>query len=398
MTSITIVGGVYLEYCEWPSWDMVWGSGGRAAAAVAGSQIDDVRLISYLDNDTKARFAPFADLYGFKLETIERDCPISFDYVHPLSVPVIRPTFGTIPANPPIEITSDIVLRFGMLEGTGIINADTCVYDPQSAFGAEPFDRNGSTAKRLAIVANSSEIQAMCQSATALAGARDLIANSIADVVVVKSGIDGAFVVTERGTDNIPAFGAQNIFKIGSGDVFAASFAAFWAVHDMDPVQAGRLASIAVSDYVESRELPIRSSEDLARSKKLPLKACRDQVYLAGPFFTMAQRWLINEARRSLRGAGLTVLSPFHDIGHGPAEFVGPADVAALKKSDAVFAILDGLDSGTVFEIGFARAIGKSVYVFSQNVAEEDLKMVVGTGCNVFDDFVTAIFAVATRS
>lgn len=51
-----------------------------------------------------------------------------------------------------------------------------------------------------------------------------------------------------------------------------------------------------------------------------------------------------------------------------------------------------------VFEIGFARAIGKSVYVFSQNVAEEDLKMVVGTGCNVFNDFVTAIFAIATRS
>jgi nucleoside 2-deoxyribosyltransferase len=112
----------------------------------------------------------------------------------------------------------------------------------------------------------------------------------------------------------------------------------------------------------------------------------------------MAQRWLINEARRSLRGAGLRVLSPFHDIGHGPAEFVGPPDVAALKKSDAVFAILDGLDSGTVFEIGFARALGKSVYVFSQNVAEEDLKMVVGTDCNVFNDFVTAIFAIATRS
>lgn len=397
MKPLTIVGGVYWEYCEWPRWEMVWGSGGRAAAAIS-SQVNDLRLVTYADPETQAKFSPFTDLYGFKFEPMPRNRPISFDYIHSLSVPTIRPTFGTIHSNPPIRIDTEIVLRFGMLEGTGIVNTETCVYDPQSAFGAELFSQNGSTAKRLAVVANASEMRAMCQSTDALVGARDLIARSEAEVVVVKSGINGATVVTSKEERNIPAFGAKSIFKIGSGDVFAASFAAFWAVHGAEPFEAARNASIAVSEYVESRDLPIRNLNDLAIVNRAKLIPRHGQVYLAGPFFTMAQRWLIDEARRSLSNAGLTVFSPFHEIGPGPAEIIGPADVAALEKSDVVFAILDGLDSGTVFEVGYARALGKPVYVFSQTVSEEDLKMVAGTGCVIFDDFVTAIFAVATRS
>jgi nucleoside 2-deoxyribosyltransferase len=112
----------------------------------------------------------------------------------------------------------------------------------------------------------------------------------------------------------------------------------------------------------------------------------------------MSERWLVDEARRGLAELGMDVFSPVHDVGPGPAELVTPADLDALQRCDVVFAILDGLDSGTVFEVGFARALGKPVYAFAQTVSDEDLKMLAGSDCRIFDDFVTALHHTAWRA
>jgi nucleoside 2-deoxyribosyltransferase len=53
---------------------------------------------------------------------------------------------------------------------------------------------------------------------------------------------------------------------------------------------------------------------------------------------------------------------------------------------------LDGLDSGTLFEIGYARAMNKPVIAFVQNENEHALKMLVGTECEIVDDFVSSIY------
>lgn len=397
MTGITVVGGVYRERCAWPEWEMVFGSGGRAAAALCG-HADSVRLVAYATAELAAEFGPYASMYGFDFHPLHSARHVSFEYVHPMSVPIIRPPFGTIPQNPSCNVRDEFVLRFGMLEGTAVVDAELCVYDPQNAFDPEHFEANGSTARRLAVVANAGEIAALSGSSDRIAGARAVLNRSKAEVVVVKSGIDGALVVTANGEASVPAFRSRFSFLIGSGDVFAAAFAAFWGIEGKDPETAARLASSAVADYIEDRNLPLRPSSLLESSPRSPLKADRDRVYLAGPFFTMAQLWLIEEARRCLTDAGMNVFSPFHEIGPGPAEEIGPADIVALNECDAVFAVLDGLDSGTIFEIGYARAVDKPVVGFAQNVTEEDLKMIVGSGSTVIPDFVTAILAVAARS
>ena len=121
-------------------------------------------------------------------------------------------------------------------------------------------------------------------------------------------------------------------------------------------------------------------------------------VYLAGPFFNMAQLWLIDEARAALRGMGLKVFSPFHDVGVGKSQDVAPKDIEALKNSRALLAVIDGVDTGTVFEAGYARALDKPVIAFSQSTPEEPLKMISGTGCEVVPDFVSAIYRVAWRA
>jgi nucleoside 2-deoxyribosyltransferase len=106
----------------------------------------------------------------------------------------------------------------------------------------------------------------------------------------------------------------------------------------------------------------------------------------------MQQRWLIEEARDNLKSRGIDVFSPIHDVGKGIADDVVPADIEGIEQSDVLFAIVDGLDSGTIFEIGYARALGKGVVVYVENETEENLKMLSGTGCEIESDFVTAIY------
>jgi nucleoside 2-deoxyribosyltransferase len=74
------------------------------------------------------------------------------------------------------------------------------------------------------------------------------------------------------------------------------------------------------------------------------------------------------------------------------ADDVVPQDLQALDKADAVFAVVDGLDSGTLFEIGYARAKSIPVVAFVQNETPEDLKMLQGSDCIICSDFSTAVY------
>lgn len=396
MTAITIAGGVYHERCIWPDWDQLYGSAGRAAAALSG-HVDTITLRSYARPDVAIRFAQYANQYGFTFDPEPTEQVVSFEYIHSLSVPLIRPAPVMISPNPPIPVSASVVLRFGMLDGGVQVTAERCVYDPQSAFRPEPFDANGSTAKHLAIVANQGETLALGDGNDPIVAARSLL-NRGAEVVVVKSGAKGAYIVEATGVSHVPAYRTDRVWTVGSGDVFAAIFAAYWGVHGFTPVRAAELASRAVATYVDSMALPVPLPSELLKSLRPEAVAAGGKVYLAAPFFTLGQRWLVDEARRGLSELGLKVFSPVHDVGAGPADQVAPADLAALDTCDAVFAILDGTDSGTLFEVGYARALGKPVYALAQTVSDEDLKMVHGSHCRIFDDFVTALHHTAWRT
>lgn len=392
MTStLAVVGGIYHERCIWPDWNQVYGSAGRAAIAAVG-HVDRISLTSYQHRNTDL-LRPLAKLDRVAVTAVEEGPEISFRYVHSLSSPEIRPAPAIISRRPPLRIASPAVLRFGMLEGDAVITADRCVYDPQSAFQPEAFDANGSSAKRLAIVGNRREIVAMAGGGSDWeAAARFLLKK--ADVVVVKLGVGGARVFSNGVEQHIPAYQTGQVFSVGSGDVFAAVFACGWASHEQEPVSAAMAASRAVAEYVDTMSLPI--ARNLG---ELPEAVAVDgRVYLAAPFFNIGQRWLVDEARRALKELGLKVFSPIHDGGGGPGEKVGPADLEALKECDLVFALLDGMDSGTLFEVGWARAVNKPVYALAQSASEEDLKMIIGSECRVFDDFVTALHHAAWRT
>ena len=394
MSELTVAGGLYRERCIWPEWNRVLGSGGRAAVAVVG-HVDAISFCTYASPTAVEEFRPQAEIDDLEFIPQEVDQFISFEYVHSLSTPVITPFPPRVTRYGPIDARAEVVLRFGMLEGSARVEAERCVYDPQSAFAPEPFLKNGSHAGKLAIVGNRREICELGRNdSPSDAGARLL--EEGAEVVVVKAGAEGAQVITAIGTTSVPPYRSDAVWTVGSGDVFAVMFAARWGVHGDNPIDRARLASAAVSAYANSRELRAPSAEALRR-EAIATRVVSGEVYLASPFFTLSQRWLVDEVRQGLVDLGLEVFSPLHEIGPGPAGEVAPADIAALKKCDVVFAVLDGLDSGTVFEVGYARALEKPVYALAQNVSTEDLKMIEGSGCRVYHDLVTALHHAAWR-
>ena len=392
-----IVGGTYYEYCAEPERRDLLGSGLRAAAAV--SKLTQVKLHTFADGPSEKAIAANATAFQVPLSITSRNQCIRFEYSHPLATPIVVPSFGEIQRAKTIELVGDLVLCFGMLEGSAKVKAKRAVYDPQSPFNPRPFAESGSTAESLALVLNGREAVLLAGEKSGLIerAVKRLFKDSGASVIVVKRGTQGASVFTRSAMTVVPAYRTQHVWKLGSGDVFAGAFAYFWAVRGIDPRTAAKHASAAAATYCESHALPLGANfHQKIPASLTPLvpraRKTAPLVYLAGPFFTMAQRWLINEARRSLVQQGLRVFSPMHDVGYGSANEVAPADLKALRKSDAVFAITDGLDAGTIFEVGYANAKNIPIVAFVQNEPPGDLKMLEGSGCHICDDFTTAVY------
>jgi nucleoside 2-deoxyribosyltransferase len=301
--------------------------------------------------------------------------------------------------DPPLIVRSSSILRFGVLEREIHVDGERVVYDPQAGTEAKPFHENGSKASKLAIVGNQIEIAALGREKDIERAASRVLRNSKASVVVVKRGANGALVLTQRAKKWIPSFRTPFVWPIGSGDIFAGVFARLWAERNFDPVRAAMAASRAVAYYCWKRTLPlptdlvIRSA--IREQVVIRRRANVRRAYLAGPFFNHSQLWMIQEARTALQDSGLKVFSPFHDVGFGGAATVVPADLRAIRNSDVLFAIVEGLDSGTLFEIGYARALGIPVVAFVETSSLDALKMLEGTSCRINTDFATAIYEAA---
>lgn len=352
---IVVAGGAYTECCMSPSWNYLFGSGVRAVAALSKFS-KDISLHTYIGQNEEDQLDLLSQLYGFEVKYTVIDSTVHFDYVHGLASPDIYPPRHLINPNNPLHIDSEIVLRFGFMEGDAVVQGDRVIYDPQSAEKPIPFHKNGSTANHLAIVANLKEV-------SLLAGTGDLgkIINLLqknhqAEVLVIKRGSFGCDVVVGNKKKHIPAFKTERVWPIGSGDIFAAIFSHYWGEDGMSPFEAAEQASIATASYCSNQLFPEPRTDGL---KSLPFKAVQPTttknhqkrtVYLAGPFFTLGQRWVVEQARECLVRQGLNVFSPLHDVGRGCGTDVAPADLAGLDKSDLVFAIVDGLDTGTIFE------------------------------------------------
>jgi hypothetical protein len=393
---ITIVGGVYRERCMRPACDDIYGSAGRAATAIArfGGQ---AQLHACVDSDTQIVVDARAAAEGFQFNATAAQAPVTFEYIHGLANPDIRR--GTH-VKSKLQVNAEKVLRFGMIDGTAVVDAGYAVFDPQNVDGTESFRANGSEAKHLALVLNRHEANLLVPSSSGLTAqelAIVLAEQERAEVVVIKMGPLGALVYDNGAISTVPAYRTERVWKIGSGDTFAAHFALGWMDKGLSAHDAASVASIATAFYCENQGFP--DQDLLAGFKPSPLQPSArycdgyaPKVYLAGPFFTLAQLWMVGQARRDLLAMGLDVFSPYHDVGLGSADDVVEKDLEGVRDCDVLFAIGDGLDSGTIYEIGYARALNKPVVFYAENESEQDKKMMEGSDCRITDDYVSAIY------
>lgn len=380
-----ISGGTYLETCRDPFDEMVAGSGLRAAAALQ-RVCPDLILKSAIDAELHDHAEATAAGLGVKVDWVERSEPVAFDYWTPLSAPTLRGPNAQASA---LQITDAAGLVFGMIEATTTAEVERLVFDPQQPKDLGRPDLSGLKVDHLALVANSAETQSMTGETNLAAAAMRLLESTPAEVVVTKRAARGCLVTTAKSQEEVGLWPTSRVWPIGSGDVFAAGFAWAWAQEDMDPVEAARLGSHLTSLWCGQRRWqPGPEDFEIPAGEFLPRAG---QVYLAGPFFTVSQRWLVELVRESLVGLGGAVFSPLHDVGRGSEE-VAKKDLAGLDSCTAMLALLDDVDAGVLFESGWARRGELPVIVYTERTNDEQLKMVRGSGAEICDDLSSAVY------
>ena len=387
-----VLGGSYWETCEVPEFDAVAGSGLRAAGAVAA--VATPTLHTAVDDALQVDVETVAGGLGVRLDCVERDQTVGFRYFTPISNPTIDGPGATAEA---LRVEGDAVLAFGMVEsGERSVDCSTLVVDPQRPRDLSRLDLGRYRYDQLALVCNSNEIRALSGIADPVEAAVAARARYGADVVVVKRGAVGATIVTADVT-HVGPYPTMSVWPIGSGDVFAGAFTHCWGGGG-DAVEAARAASAAAAWWCGTEVMTVpaeildgaapRHPEVAPDELKVP---STPRVYLAGPFFDLPQRWLVERARHSLHGLGAEVFSPFHDVGPGGDE-VAAADLEGLRGCGAVLALADGWDAGTLYECGWASRGRIPIIAFGANPSSEAAKMLVGDGAEMHSDLSTAVY------
>ncbi len=392
-----VVGGIYEEQCIDAGIRETFGSGGRAATALA-SQNGSVTLHAFVQDAAEVSVRDALEPAGVNVATTPSQALIAFRYLHSLAKPTITP-WPVPKVDAGIVVEGKDILLFGMIEGTAKVTGKTIVFDPQSG---DPYDfeAEGSVAERLAVVLNAHELRRATNEPTESAGVSVLAERLQAQVLIVKAGAVGARVYVDgelAGT--VPPYRTERVYKIGSGDMFSAAFFHAWAGLHLDPLAAADYASRSAARYCNTRSPTLIAPSELDAMQPL----CGEPVgsiYIASPFFSLADLWLVEEAARAIEEVGSKPFSPFHEIGIGTPNHVALADLDALRSCSAVLAVASNSDPGTMFEVGYAVSLGIPVVVLVQNGRPADMTMPIGVGCSVTDDFATAIYlaAWATRT
>jgi nucleoside 2-deoxyribosyltransferase len=396
---INIIGGFYRELCLYPEWDYNYGSGGRASVVLSGFG-EKVCFHTYIHENKKIELKHFSKTFNIDINTINSSEIISFEYYHALSTPNIYTLNNLIETQEQMSIKEDIVICYGMMESLNpIINANYLVFDPQSENNPSLITDNGSRYNHLAIIMNVEEAKIFTKKENIDLVVKDLFEKmNKLEVLILKDGPFGAYLFYDDKYFHIDAYETENVFKIGSGDVFVAVFGYLWAKEKLEPIIAAQKASLATALYCNNQVLQIerRDLDNLDLFKQVGIDKAKfdKKIYLAGPFFTMADRWLIEEAKFQLEKFGANVFSPLHDVGYGKSDTVTKEDLKGVDKSDILYAVINNYDPGTIFEVGYAISKGIPVVVFIENNTPINMTMFEGSGCIIESDFATSIYKV----
>jgi sugar/nucleoside kinase (ribokinase family)/nucleoside 2-deoxyribosyltransferase len=387
MTDLVVIGGIFRESIPGTGGAPVRrvGGSGYVAALTAAALGSDVSLMSFVGKeDSRAALATLnrAGVNTSGVQLLPGASGIfAFEDIADRHAP--RPSYRpaeSIPAgSPPRDSpTAPVVLAFGFpdfdclqwIEGA-LEKGGTFLWDRQGWLSRdiEALALEGLPAARRIYIANLQEMLEATNRSTYLDALNEQPAAGF-NTSVIKCGRWGSIVFDRTDVINlIPAFLTEARSVIGSGDTFAGALAARIAAGDelRDAASTGAAAaSLVIERPSNIPSQSLRTAVESVRRDRAsrfvsPVTLESLSVYLAGPWFSVAESMLVSELERALSNLGLAVVSPRRDIGElGPQSTdkeileVGHRDFKAIDQCHLMVALLDGDDPGTLIEVGYA--------------------------------------------
>ncbi|MCL6220703.1 PfkB family carbohydrate kinase [Zunongwangia pacifica] len=389
---INIIGGTYREINFDDVSMEIFGSGFRSAKFLLENK-SQVNFITNGNEQVSNFLKENQKVYpNLKFDCHPYDELITFQYSFALDEPSIFPNILNIKKAKEWRFEGDDLIAFGMLESEYEINCKRVVYDPQTSIKPKRFSDFGK-AQELVYIINRNEAYSISSSRDIEDIKKYFFTKEKVKAFIIKNGPYGATLYTESEEHTIPCYVTNNVHKIGSGDIFTASFGYYWMDKKLSLEQSALLASKSTAVFCDKKAYVDCMNNFKFEYQEFKAKNISEkQVYLASPFFALSELILVDKIRNALLSFGVKVFSPFHDIGLGEAVTIAKKDIEGIKSSDVIFVVLDNLDSGTLIESGFSMANDKKIVGYHRTCNEKKLLMLKPGNFTMNSNLTTALY------
>lgn len=389
---ISVIGGTYKEINLDNLSNENFGSGLRSIYFLLENGVK-VTFYTAGNNEVKDYLEVYKNSYkNFSYRCKPTNYFITFKYYFALDNPNLYPNPSLINKSDIINVKTKNIICFGMLESDFEINGDYVIYDPQTSFNPRKFSDFGK-ANKLIYVVNFNEAKSISRKKDIINIVKFFFNEESVFALIIKNGPHGAKLFTKENQEGslIPSYITQNVSKIGSGDIFTTSFSYYLIEKEFALEKAAIYASKATALYCDKQIVKINNLESYTY-KQFANNLENKQIYLASPIFSISDLILIDKIREIFLDFGVKVFSPFHDIGMGNDDEVAKKDLEGLNQSDTIFSIADGLDSGTLVELGYGMAKNKKIICYHRTNNEGSLIMLKPSNIIFFDNLTSAIY------
>ncbi len=388
---ISIIGGTYREINYDDILLEIYGSGFRACKFLLENKCNvdfhtsgNIDAMKYLNENKKV-------YNNFNFDCIHSEQLITFKYSFALDNPTIFPNILNLKKTKDIKVVKENIICFGMLETDFSVRGEKVVYDPQTAVKPKKFSEIG-IANELVYIVNWNEAKSISSCDEINKIKEFFFEEEKVTALIIKKGPSGAKLFYDDKEYNIPSYITQNVNKIGSGDIFTGSFGYYWMHKNLSIEECAILASKSTSLYCDKKAYIDTTDFEYDYTGFNGNHIENKQVYLAAPFFSLAELILIDKIRNAFLEFGVKVFSPFHDIGMGDDETIAKKDLEGIQNSDIIFFVFDNLDSGTLIESGYSLALNKKIIGYRRTGNKSDLLMLKPGNFNVFNNLTTSIY------
>ncbi|HET8885447.1 MAG TPA: PfkB family carbohydrate kinase [Salinimicrobium sp.] len=389
---INVIGGTYREINFDDVSMEVFGSGFRGAKFLLENK-SSVNFVTNGNTEVVKFLKENQKVYpNLKFDCHPYDELITFQYSFALDEPSIFPSLLNIKKRKNWKFVGDDLIAFGMLEFEYEIECKRVVYDPQTSIKPKRFSELGK-AQELVYIINRNEAHSISSSQDIEDIKEYFFEVENVKAFIIKNGPYGATLYTKSDKHIIPCYITDNVYKIGSGDIFTASFGYYWMCKNLSLEESALLASKSTAVYCDKKAYIDCTNNFKFEYQEFKGKNLYEkQVYLASPFFALSELILVDKIRDVLLSFGVKIFSPFHDIGLGEAITIAKKDIEGIKSSDVIFVILDNLDSGTLIESGFSMANGKTIIGYHRTCDEKKLLMLKPGNFTTYSNLTTALY------